>query len=343
MTRVAFVIHILRMQGIEVGRAKSALKLSDGEYPAGSFMVKTNQPYGPLAKTLLGKQDDPDPDLRTYDDCAWTMGLMTNTEIKPTKDIAVQAVAVDPVDEFTPEGTLKDVAAAAVYAVPDHGSPNMATLRYALKDVAIQIAEKPFTAGGATFPAGTFLIPASAASALKPLATQTGPRCFRPRRLSQSRRARIQAPAPRYLQHLGRHAGRGLGPLHASISTKSPTTSSLRSASCRANLAKDYDLILIPTQARSAKDLVFDIPKCDKPLAYEKTALFKFLGDYGSSDDISGGMGGGGRRRVPEVRRSRRHARHSRRIQRVSAGLRPHARHRNQQHRRKVLRPRPHC
>jgi hypothetical protein len=57
-TRVAFVIHILRMQGIEVGRTKAAVKLSDGEYPAGSLIVKTNQPYGPLAKTLLGKQVD---------------------------------------------------------------------------------------------------------------------------------------------------------------------------------------------------------------------------------------------------------------------------------------------
>ena len=73
LTRVAFAIHILRMQGIEVGRAKDAIELKDGNYPAGSFLVKTNQPYGPLAKTLLGKQTDPDPDLKTYDDSAWKM------------------------------------------------------------------------------------------------------------------------------------------------------------------------------------------------------------------------------------------------------------------------------
>ena len=38
-TRVAFVIHILRMQGIEVGSAKAPIKLSDGDYPAGSLTV----------------------------------------------------------------------------------------------------------------------------------------------------------------------------------------------------------------------------------------------------------------------------------------------------------------
>jgi len=81
---------------LKSGRAKAPLKLSDGDYPAGSLIVKTNQPYGPLARTLLGKQTDPDPELTTYDDSAWTMSLMTNTVIKPTKDIAVQSVAVDP-------------------------------------------------------------------------------------------------------------------------------------------------------------------------------------------------------------------------------------------------------
>jgi len=38
----------------------------------------------------------------------------------------------------------------------------------------VQIAEKSFSAGGATFSAGTFLVPASAASTLKPLATKLG-------------------------------------------------------------------------------------------------------------------------------------------------------------------------
>ncbi|HTX42538.1 MAG TPA: M14 family zinc carboxypeptidase, partial [Acidobacteriaceae bacterium] len=173
-TRVAFVIHILRMQGIEVGRANSQVKLKDGTYPAGSLIVKTNQPYGPLAKTLLGKQVDPDPDLTTYDDSAWTMGLMTHTEIKPTDDIAVQAVAVDPVDQYDPQGTVSGAGDPAVYAVPDHGSPNLVTLRYALKDAQVQIAEKPFTVGKTTYAAGTFLVAASAADTLKPAAKELG-------------------------------------------------------------------------------------------------------------------------------------------------------------------------
>ncbi len=292
-TRVAFAIHILRMQGIEVGRLKAALKLSDGEYPAGSLVVKTNQPYGPLAKTLLGKQVDPDPELTTYDDSAWTLGLMTNTTIKPTKDIAVQAAAVDPVDTYAPAGTLKDVAGAAVYAVADHGSPNLVTLRYGLKDVAVQIAEKPFTAAGLTFAAGTFVVPASAGAELKPLAAQLGLDVVG---LAASPKVAMHEAALPRLAVFSTWAGtQDVGWVRFTFDQyKVPYDLIFKERVLQGDLAKDYDLILIPNQVRSAKALVVDIPKSEKPLAYRKTDKFKFLGDYGSSDDISGGMGAAG-------------------------------------------------
>ena len=162
MTRVAFVIKILRMQGIEVGRATSEIKLKDATYPAGSLVVKCNQPYGRLAKTLLGKQVDPDPELPTYDDSAWTMGLMTRTTIKPIADDTILKTAVEPVNEYTPAARIETQASAVAYAVADHGSPNLITLRYQLKDANIQIAEAPFKAGSVSMPSGSFIIPASA-------------------------------------------------------------------------------------------------------------------------------------------------------------------------------------
>ncbi|MGB7743043.1 MAG: hypothetical protein WBL41_09815, partial [Terracidiphilus sp.] len=247
MTRVAFVIHILRMQGIEVGRARAAVKLSDGQYPSGSFIVKTNQPYGPLAKTLLEKQTDPDPDLTTYDDSAWTMGLMTHADVKPTKDIAVQAVAVDPVDEYIPEGILKDEPAAVVYAVPDHGSPNMVTLRYVLKDVAFQIAEKPFTAAGVSFNAGTFLVPANAASALKPVAVKLGLDVFA---LATSPKvATHPAALPRLAIFSTWGDTQDVGWVRYTFDQYKVSYDLIfKERVDQGNLAKDYDVILIPTQ-----------------------------------------------------------------------------------------------
>ena len=109
-TRVAWVVNILRMQGIEVGRATAEVRVKEGSFPAGSFIVKRDQPYGRLAKILLEKQVFPDPNLRTYDDTGWTMGLMTNTDVKEIADKAILDVPVQPVTKVALEGTVSGAA-----------------------------------------------------------------------------------------------------------------------------------------------------------------------------------------------------------------------------------------
>ncbi len=292
-TRVAFAVHVLRMQGIEVGRAKAEVKLSDGTYLAGSLIVKCNQPYGPLAKTLLGKQVDPDPELTTYDDSAWSLDLMTHTEIKPTKDIAVQAIPVDPVEEYTPAGAFKDLTGAALYAVADFGSPSMVTLRYGLRDAAVEIAEKDFTAGSTIFPAGTFLVPAGAAAALKPLAHDLGIDVTALRKPPNVVTHRAELPR---IAMLSTWAGtQNVGWVRYTFDQyKVPYDLIFKERVLAGNLLNDYDVILVPDQVASAKTLVVDISKTKEPLAYRKSEKFRYLGDYGSSDDISGGMGAAG-------------------------------------------------
>ena len=85
-TQVDRVVNLLRRQGIEVHRATGAVTVKEGEFAAGSYLVKLNQPYGRLAKTLLEKQTYPDPQLTTYDDSAWTMPLANNIEVKTIED-----------------------------------------------------------------------------------------------------------------------------------------------------------------------------------------------------------------------------------------------------------------
>ncbi len=293
MTRVQFAIHILRMQGIEVGRTTAELKLSDGTYPAGSLVVKCNQPYGRLAKTLLGKQIDPDPELMTYDDSAWTMSLMTHTIIKPTTDAAVLGVSVEPVTEYAAVGKVTERARAIMYAVPDHGSPNMVTLRYGLKDVPIRIAETSFTADGATLPAGTFVVPASAGARLKTVASGLGLNVVA--LTAAPNVAMHEAAMPRVAMFSTWAGTQDVGWVrYAFDQYKVPYDLIFKERVLKGNLQADYDLILIPNQMRTAKALVTDIPKGKSPLAYTKTNQFKFLGDYGSSEDITGGMGTAG-------------------------------------------------
>jgi hypothetical protein len=59
----------------------------------------------------------------------------------------------------------------------------------------------------------------------------------------------------------------------------------------KGDLARAYDVIVIPNQGRNARAIVLDIEPKGKPLAYTKTDRFKYLGEYGESEDITGGMG----------------------------------------------------
>ena len=74
-TKAAALVNILRAQRIEVGTANAEIKIGDQTFPAGSYVIKRDQPYGRLAKNLLERQSYPDPNLTTYDDSGWTMGL----------------------------------------------------------------------------------------------------------------------------------------------------------------------------------------------------------------------------------------------------------------------------
>ena len=129
-------------------------------------MIKRDQPYGRLAKNFLEKQSFPDPNLRTYDDSGWTMGLAMLTDVKEIKDKAILDVKTTNVNEAAVKGKIAGSGTAGL-AVAHYGSNNMIALRYALRNVPMKIVEKSFTADGVEFPAGSFIIaaPADLASA----------------------------------------------------------------------------------------------------------------------------------------------------------------------------------
>jgi len=288
MTRVAFIVNILRLQGIEVGRANAQVKLNEGTFPAGSLIVKRDQPYGRLAKILLEVQKYPDPSLRTYDDTAWTMGLMSHAEVHDIADKAILNVPVTPVDTLQVQGEVK--GEGPVTAVLENGSNSLITLLYRLKDVKFESIEQPATAGGTNLPAGSLLAPAS------------------PRLTSEIDKLGLKAVALASAPDVAKHTV--TLPRIAMYSTWSGTQDTgwvryaldqfevkydliYKERVRQGSLKGSYDLILMPSQGGrgGAKSIVFDIESRGKAVAYDKTPQFKNLGMYGESPDITGGMG----------------------------------------------------
>jgi hypothetical protein len=289
-TRVAFLINILRIQGIEVGRATGEIKLKEGTFPAGSLVIKRDQPYGRLAKILLEKQDFPDANLRTYDDTGWTMGLMANAKVIESADTAMLAIPVEPVDKFEPRGAISGSASAPFYAVIDNGSTNLVTLRYQLKNVAVRAVEQSFKSGDRDVPPGSFIVAGSdyakLKAALEPLGLQATALTAAPTVPMHD----VDLPRLAIYSTWGNTQEVGWV-RHAFDQFQVPFDLIYKERVKQGNLRSAYDVIVIPNQGRGGKGLVYDIEPRSKPIAYTQSDKFKNLGMYGSSEDISGGMG----------------------------------------------------
>jgi len=292
MTRVAFIVNTLRLQGIEIGRATADVKLREGTFPAGSIVIKRNQPYGRLAKIMLEKQNYPDPALNTYDDTAWTMGLMSHAQVVESADKSILDAPVTAVQTMDVAGEVK--GDGPMLAVLENGANTLVTLRYHLKDVkfeAVEQAVPPANAGGVELPAGSLLVESS--PRVKAEIQKLGLRAV----------ALMQAPkVPRHPVDLPRlavfttwGATQDVGWVRYALDHFDVGYDLIYKERIRkGNLRADYDVILIPSQGGrggGAKGLVFDIESKGKPYAYTKSPEFPSLGIYGESQDITGGMG----------------------------------------------------
>jgi len=288
MTRVAFIVNTLRLQGIEIGRSTAELKLREGAFPAGSIVIKRNQPYGRLAKIMLEKQNYPDPALNTYDDTAWTMGMMSEAQVVESADKAILDAAVSPIDTMTVTGEIK--GEGPLLAVLENGANTLITLRSHLKDVKFEAIEKSVQAGGVELPAGSLLVDSS------------------PRVRAEIQKLGLRAVALAQAPNTARHAADL--PRLAMFSTWGTTQDVgwvryafdhfdvpydliYKERIRKGNLRADYDVILIPSQGTrgGTKGMVFDVESKGKRYAYTKTPEFPSLGMYGESEDITGGMG----------------------------------------------------
>jgi hypothetical protein len=263
--------------------------LKEGTFPAGSFIVKRDQPYSRLAKTLLEKQVYPDPNLRTYDDASWTMGLMSHVEVKEIADKKVLDVAVAPVKEkeIHLAGTLS--GSGSTFAVAHFGSNNMITLRYRLKEMKVQAAEKEFKQGDTVFPAGSFVVSGDAARVRSEV-----------EKLGLTAVALPSAPdvplhevdVPRVALYSMWGNTQEVGWVrYAFDKFEIPYDLIYKERVKKGDLKSAYDVIILPMQGGSGKRIVYDIENRGQPIEYKKSDRFKFLGGYGESDDITGGMG----------------------------------------------------
>ncbi len=128
------------------------------DFPAGSYVIRMDQPYSRVADALLDYQywSPEDPQTTPYDDTAWTFGELFGVQVTRVTDSKVLGVPMERVTELRPYGGVQ--GEGSMFAIDNHAEPALATLRYRLKDATIDAAEEPFQSGDHKFSRGTFLI-----------------------------------------------------------------------------------------------------------------------------------------------------------------------------------------
>jgi hypothetical protein len=288
-SQVDRVANLLRRQAIEVHRATAEIKVKEGTFPAGSYVVKLNQPYGPLAKTLLEKQTYPDPALTTYDDSAWTMGMANNIDVKTIDDTSIlDSAAALLTADVTIAGSVS--GSGGVTVVKHNGALNLITLRHRLKDVPMKGAKASFKVEDVEFPPGSLVIE-SAADRVRQEITSLG----------LVARAVAAAPSvetvnvdlPRIAMYTTWSNTEKVGWVRLAFDRWEVPFDLIHKdhVQAGANLRSKYDVIVMPHQTNNGKSIVYENPKLSKPLPYRKNDTFKSLGLYAETDDVRGGMG----------------------------------------------------
>ncbi|HWQ35658.1 MAG TPA: M14 family zinc carboxypeptidase [Blastocatellia bacterium] len=156
----ADLVNLLKMQGCEVHRADREFETKDGKFPAGSYIVRMDQPYSRMADMLLDTQYYNVNDPRPYDDTGWTLGPLRNVKTVRVKDTAVLDAPMTMLSGMA-KVTGKVIGSGTAGWIINHNAESaLAQLRFRLKDVKMLAAEDTFKMGERSFNPGSFIIKA---------------------------------------------------------------------------------------------------------------------------------------------------------------------------------------
>jgi hypothetical protein len=156
----ARLVNLLRRNGVEISVASAEIALGKDKYPAGSYVIRMDQPYSRCADMLLDIQYFNPKDPQPYDDTGWTMGALLNVKTVRVTDVKILDAAMTTLKaDIAFEGKVVGGEKAVAFAVNHATEPELMTFRYRLKGIRMLAAENGFSQGDVKFNSGTFIIP----------------------------------------------------------------------------------------------------------------------------------------------------------------------------------------
>jgi hypothetical protein len=290
-TRVAQMVGRLLAQHIEVSRAQSSLNLKEGNYPAGTYVVRLDQPYRNYAVDLLTPQNFPKGGGEPYDDVSWELPAHYHLNAIPTADATIREVALVSVkDEPHPAGNI--TGTGPIFLLIDTGQEGLFAARYRLADYKIEIAEKSFRIGERDFPAGSWILRSQDGllPALRNTATELGLDFTSV--VAAPDVPRHKTKAPRIGVWVPWADTDSIGWIRYSLDQRKVPYTYIRDEDIRAGVLHDrIDVLLYGHVDLELAEQIQGLPKRWGPMPFKKTPQTPSFGTPAESDDITGGIG----------------------------------------------------
>lgn len=269
-----------------------APKTETRTFPAGSYIVRMDQPYSRIADALLDYQywSPNDAQKTPYDDTGWTF----------PEGFGVQAIRV--VDTMVLKAPMARVTTSIVAAggvsgegnvfVINHNADNaLMTLRYQFKDADVQAAEEPFDAAGKKFNRGSFIIRGVARDALDRATKELGltvtalaaAPTVKTHPLRAARIAMVHSWSSTQTEGWWRYAFDNLRIPYDYISFQDIP----RLADVRAR----YDVLIMAPGSGNPLSIIQGMPQWRNPIPWKNSPETPNIGTYAQTDDMRPGLG----------------------------------------------------
>ncbi len=262
------------------------------EFPAGSYIVRMDQPYSRIADAVLDYQywSPNDPQKHPYDDTGWTFPEGFGTQgIRVTDVKVLDAPMMRVTDSVVAPGGVHGTG--SVFAINNDGSAALATLRYRFPTADFAAAETPFETDGVKFDRGSFIIrnltPAALDSATRALGLV----------------AYALAGAPSVATHPLRAARVAIMHTWGNTQTEGWWREafdyahvpydyiSVQDVARDDNLNAKYDVIIFGPGGGSVQSVVDGLPMWRNPMPWMHTDSTPNIGTWAQTPDIRPGLG----------------------------------------------------
>jgi hypothetical protein len=317
----AELLRLLQQQGCEVHRAtaaftvtlpakkkpaRAAAPVSGGtanqseapatdtrQFPAGSYLVRMDQPYSRIADMMLDYQywSPNDPQRNIYDDTAWTFGELGNVQVLRVNDVKALEAPMEKVSgEVRAPGGVK--GSGSIFLINHNADNALVTLRYRFKEANFEVAEEPFEANGQKFNRGSFIVREVSADELGRAAGELGLQAYAVSAAPAVKSHAIKAPRIAMMHTWLSTQDEGWWRLEFDRLKVPFSYISTQDVAQEANLNAKYDVIIFaPVGRGNPQQIISGMPMFGNPLPWKRSELTPNLGGIDETDDMRPGLG----------------------------------------------------